>query len=245
MRFNSKTSQFVTNPVTGRFYEAYKNGINAFAVSANRSIGLFNYAVETSIRTGQDLLSPNAYDLGAGPRFAAGRTFHVNVSAFGSNIGPSALWDDALLIGEVAFNRVLKVTENADTMSGCQPAGFPGGVCRPNGTRNSLRGQILFEPTYYQAWPGIDLRLPIGITYQPKGSRNMVGLAPMAENGGSINLGVKLSYLETWQFGVSVTHYYGGGDVLFNAISPSTQAWSYKQVFKDRDYISLNVSRTF
>lgn len=245
VRFNSKSSQFVSNPVTGRFYEAYNNGINAFAASANRSIGLFNYAVETSLRTGQDLLSPNAYDLGGGARYAVARTFHLNVSAFGSNLGHNTLWDDATLIAEVAFNRVLKVTDNADTLSGCQPIGFPGGVCRPNGTRNSLRAQVLLEPTYYQALPGIDIRLPIGISYQPNGSRNMVGLAPMAENGGSVSLGVKATYLDTWQAGLSVTHYYGGGGVLFNAISPSTQAWSYRQVFKDRDYISLNVSRTF
>jgi hypothetical protein len=246
LRFNSKTSQTVTNPVTGRFYEAYHNGINTFGASANRSVGLFNYAIEASMRSNQDLLSPNAYDLGSGARYAVGRTMHVNVSAFGSNLGNSPLWDDASLIGEVAFNHVLKVTENADTLSGCQPVGFPGSVCQPNGSRNSLRFQMLFEPVYYQALPGVDLRLPIGFSYQPKGSRNMVGLAPMPENGGAINVGVKASYLDTWQMGLNLTHYFGGADVLFSPVGRSgTQAWGYKQYFKDRDFVSLNISRTF
>lgn len=245
LRFNSKTSQTVTNPVSGQFYEAYHNGINTFGASANRSIGLFNYAIEASVRTNQDLLSPNAYDVGNGARYAVGRTAHVNVSAFGSSLGTTSLWDDASLIAEAAFNHVIKVTENEDTLSGCQPTSFPGSVCQPNGTRNSLRFQALFEPVFYQALPGMDIRLPMGITYQPNGSRNMVGLAPMPENGGSINLGIKASYLETWQIGFNYTHYYGGSGVLFSPVSGGTQAWTYKQYFKDRDFVSFNLSRTF
>jgi hypothetical protein len=105
---------------------------------------------------------------------------------------------------------------------------------------------MLFEPVYYQALPGVDLRLPIGFSYQPKGSRNMVGLAPMPENGGAINVGVKASYLDTWQMGLNLTHYFGGADVLFSPVGRSgTQAWGYKQYFKDRDFVSLNISRTF
>ncbi|WP_247894427.1 DUF1302 domain-containing protein [Azospirillum sp. B510] len=246
VRFNDKSSQIVTNPLRGTFYEAYHNGINAFGASANRSMGLFNYAVETSIRTNQDLLSPNAYDLGNGPRYAVGRTFHANVSAFGSNLGTTPLWDDASLVGEVAFARVLSVQKNADTLSGCQPTSFPGSVCAPNGTRNSLRFQVLFEPVYYQALPGVDLRLPIGLGYQPKGSRNMVGVAPLPENSGSLNLGVKATYLDVWQLGLNVTHYFGNSGVLVSPVSAGgTQAWNYKQYFRDRDFISLNVSRTF
>lgn len=244
-RFNSKSSQFVTNPRLGQFYEAYQNGINTFGASANRSVGLFNYAIEASYRSNQDLLSPNAYDLGSGARYAVGRTLHVNISAFGSSLGKSQFWDDASLIGEVAYNHVIEVTENSDTLSGCQPSSFAGSVCQPNGTRNSLRFQALFEPVFYQALPGVDIRVPIGISYQPNGSRNMVGGAPLPENGGAINIGVKATYLEAWQMGLNLTHYYGGGGVLFSPFSGGTQAWNYKQYFKDRDYIALNFSRTF
>lgn len=246
VRFNSKSSAFVTNPITQTFYEHYHDGINVFGASANHNVGLFNLAIETSVRFNQDLLSPNAYDIGQGAEYATGRTFHVNVSAFGANLGRTALWDDAQLLAEVAFTRVLSVQKNADTLSGCQPSTFPGSVCKPNGTRDAWKMQALFEPVYYQALPGIDVRLPIGVTYQPNGSRNMVGAAPLPEDGGSVNLGVSATYLDTWRLGLNVTHFFGSTGTLFSSVSAAgTQAWNYDQYFRDRDYVTLALSRTF
>jgi hypothetical protein len=246
VRFNSKSAAIVTNPLTGTYYDNFHNGVNTFGVSANRSMGAFNFAVETSVRTNQDLLSPNAYDVGAGAQYAVGKTFHVNVSAFGTNLGKTALWNDATLIAEVAFNRVLSVTKNADTLSGCQPAFFPGSVCSPNGTRDSWRVQAVFEPAYYQALPGVDIRIPMGISYQPKGSRNMQGPAPQPEGSGAINLGVTANYLDVWRFGVNLSHFFGPAGVLVSPISAGgTQAWNYRQYFRDRNYLSMNLTRTF
>ncbi len=246
VRFNSKAATIVTNPVDGTFYDNYHDGINVFGASANHNVGLFNLAVETSVRFNQDLLSPNAYDLGSGAEYAVGKTFHVNVSAFGSNLGKTAIWDDAQLLAEVAFSRVLSVDKNADTLSGCQPSTFPGSACKPNGTRDSWKLQALFEPVYYQALPGIDVRLPFGITYQPSGSRNMVGPAPLPEDAGSVNLGISGTYLDTWRLGLNVTHFFGSAGVLFSSVGASgTQAWNYDQYFRDRDYMTLVLSRTF
>lgn len=245
-RFNSKSSAFVVNPVSGTFYENYHSGVNVFGVSANRNFGLFNFAVETSVRNNQDLLSPNAYDIGNGAEYAVGRTFHVNVSAFGSNLGRTAFWNDANLLGEVAFTRVLSVTKNADTLSGCQPSFMPGATCEPNGTRDSWKMQALFEPIYYQVLPGVDIKVPVGVSYQPSGSRNMVGVAPLPEDAGSINIGVNATYLETWHAGISATHYFGGEGVLFSTVGVGgTQQWNYDQYFRDRDYVSIYLSRTF
>jgi len=251
VRFNAKSSGTVSKPNPlmpgfGSFYENYHNGINAFGVSANKSAGLFNYAAEVSVRTNQDLFSPNAYDLGAGAQYAVGKTAHFNLSAFGTSLGKSAIWDDAMLLAEVAYSRVLSIKRNADTMSGCQPAFFPGSVCTPNGTRSAWRLQALLEPVFYQALPGVDLRFPIGLSYVPKGSRNMIGPAPLPENAGSINVGVSGSYLDVWRFGLSFNHFYGSRAPLFSVISPGgTSAWNYRQYFGDRDHISLNLSRTF
>lgn len=246
LRFNSKSSTIVTNPVTNTFYENYHNGITSFGASANRSVGKFNLAVEASYRKNQDLLSLNAYDVGGGARYATGNTFHLNLSAFGVGLGKTALWNDATLIGELAYNHVVRVTSNADTLSGCQPSYFPGSVCQPNGTRGSTRMQVMFEPVWFQALPGVDLRLPMGFSYQFKGSRNMIGPAPMPDGGGSINLGLSGSYLDVWRFGLSWTHYLGKAEPLFGLVSgSSTPSFNYGQVFRDRDYLSLYLTRTF
>lgn len=246
VRFNSKNATIVTNPVTSSFYETYHNGITALGVSANRSVGKFNLAVEASFRKDQDLLSLNAYDLGGGAQYATGNTFHLNLSAFGVGMGKTALWDDATLIGEYAFNRVLSVSENADTLSGCQPVFFPGSACKPNGSRDTSRVQVMFEPVWFQALPGVDLRMPMGLSYQFKGSRNMVGAAPGPDGGGSINLGLGGSYLDVWRFGVNWTHYFGKTDPLFGLVPASaTPKFNYGQYFRDRDFLSLYLTRTF
>ncbi|WP_297839285.1 DUF1302 family protein [Pseudomonas sp.] len=246
LRFNSKASQIVTDPINQSFYEAYHSGTNVFGASANHNVGLFNLAVESSVRFNQDLLSPNAYDIGNGAEYAVGKTWHVNLSAVGSNLGRTMFWDDAQLLAEAAFTRVLSVEKNADTLSGCQPSTFPGSVCKPNGTRDSWKLQALFEPVYYQAFPGIDVRLPFGISYQPSGSRNMVGAAPLPENAGTVNLGVSATYLDTWRLSLNVTHFFGSEGVLFSPVSAGgTQAWNYEQYFGDRDYATLVLSRTF
>jgi hypothetical protein len=249
VRFNAKAASTVVkpNPATpgfGTFYDTYQNGISAFGVSANKSLGLFNYAIEASVRHNQNLSSPNAYDIGAGPQFAVGKTMHVNMSAFGTSMGKSPIWDDATLMAEVAFNRVLSIQRNADTMSGCQPAFFPGAVCQPNGTRDAWRMQMLFEPVFYQALPAVDLRIPIGLSYQPKGSRSMFG-GTLAENGGSINLGLTGSYLDVWRVGLSFNHFFGTLAPVFSVGPTGASVLNYKQFFADRDYLSFNINRTF
>lgn len=244
LRFNSKSSTTVIEPTKSRFYDHYHNGITTVGASANRSLGLFNYAIESSVRNNQNLLSPNAYDTGSGPQYAVGRTFHANLSAFGSNLGRTALWDDAQLLGEAAYSRVLHIDGNENTLSGCMTAAL-GGACQPNGTRGSWRFQALFEPIYYQVLPGLDLHVPLGITYVPPGSRNMVGPSPFPENAGTLSLGVAATYLDVWRASLNGTHFYGKTEQLYSTLGTGTSQYGYKQYFGDRDYISLSMSRTF
>jgi hypothetical protein len=245
-RYHTKSPLLITNLVNNTYYEYVHKGITTLGTSASRSFGRANLAMEASVRNNQDLLSPNAYDLGAGPQYATGRSAHANVSAFATSLGPTALWSDAALLAEVAYSRVLRIEKNADTMSGCQPAFLPGAVCQPNGTKDSLRAQVLFEPVYFQVLPGLELRVPIGLAYTLKGTRNMVGPVAFAENSGSLSVGMNAIYLDAWRFGVNYTHYYGDKGVAFRPINASFgSAWNYQQTSADRDYLSFVVSRTF
>lgn len=246
VRFHSKNPITIIAGPSGSYYDQWHTGINTVGVSASRSLGDFNLGAEASVRNNQDLLSPNAYDVGGGPRYAVGRTAHINVSAFAPSLGRSPVWDDALLLGEIAFTRVLSVTRDADTLSGCTPVFFPGTVCQPNGSRDAVRMQFLLEPVYYQVFSGLDLRVPIGLSYTPKGSRNQIGPVAGVEGGGSVNLGVTATWLETWRVGLNAVHYFGKARTLFSPIGPApTQAWNYGQTLRDRDHLSLVITRTF
>jgi hypothetical protein len=248
IRFHSKTPQLVpkigmgpTGPQPVGYYLAYHENVNAFGASVSKTFGDFNVAVEASMRTNQDLASSQAADLsGLGmpaknnsddPGYAVGRTAHVNVSVLG-NLGRNFLWKEATLTGEMAWNRVLSITKNPDAVD-------------PNATRDGIAFRVVVEPMYRQVFPGVDISVPIGVSYAPKGSRPMA-MHPNAwipAGGGDISLGLNASYLDAWRFSLSYTHYYGPLGTLTDM--SANNAYTYKQTMKDRDFIALSMRYTF
>lgn len=244
IRFHSKTPQIV--PVLGivgvppmmgvapvAYRQEYQENVKAFGVSANRSFGDFNVGIEGSIREDQDLASTQGADAtllgGTWQGYATGRTAHVNVSTIAS-LSPGLLWNEAQLAGEIAWNRVLSVTDNKQALD-------------PNATRDALALRIQLEPFYRQVLPGLDISVPLSLSYAPRGSRSMA-LGPNAtpaENGGDLSLGVNGTYLDAWRMSLSYTHFYGSSDPFQSA----NNAYTYKQTLADRDYVAFSLRRTF
>lgn len=218
---------------------AWHENIVALGMSASRTFGAINLAVEGSVRDNQDLASTNAVntqalggaatDNSGNPAYAVGRTAHINISTLWQ-APETPLWREASLTGEIAWNRVLSITKNPDAVD-------------PNATRDAVSMRFLFEPTYRQVVPGLDLGVPIGVGYTPNGSRSMA-LGPgglPATGGGDFNIGLNGSYLDVWRFSLAYTHYFGPEGNFLDA----DNHYSYKQAMKDRNFISLSVRRTF
>jgi hypothetical protein len=222
---------------------AYHEGITALGASVTRTFGDVNLAAEASVRHNQDLASSQAVDTSGlappgvvpttnnsdNPGYAVGKTAHINLSILWS-MSPTVLFQEATLVGEIAWNRLLSVTKNAAALD-------------PNGSRDAVALRIAFEPLYRQVLPGLDLGVPMGLGYTPKGSRSLVYGSSVfpAENGGDLTLGLNGTYLDAWRFGLSYTHYYGPAKALLDA----GNAFTYGQSLKDRDFASLSVRRTF
>lgn len=217
----------------------WHENITALGMSASRTFGAVNFAVEGSVRDNQDLASSNAVNTQAlggpatdnsdNPGYAVGRTAHINVSTLWQ-MPETALWREASLAGEIAWNRVMSITKNPEAID-------------PNATRNAVSLRLLFEPTYRQVMPGLDLGVPIGVGYTPKGSRSMaLGPGGMpATGGGDFTFGLNGSYLDVWRFSLAYTHYFGPEGNFLDA----NNHYTYKQAMKDRNFISLSVRRTF
>jgi hypothetical protein len=157
-----------------------------------------------------------------------GNTAHLNVSSIWS-LQPSALWREALFIGEVAWNRLLSCTLHCASLD-------------PRATRDALSLRMVFEPTYRQVVPGLDLGIPIGLGWTPKGSRSALGpFAFPAEGGGDFTLGLNGTYNQAWKFNLAYTHFFGTAAPLLDA----SRSFSYGQSRKDRDFIALTVRRSF
>jgi hypothetical protein len=222
------------------YYMAYPQGTTALGASASRTFDIFNVAVEASVRHNQPLASSQGADasaLGApatnvtdNPGYAVGHTAHINVSTIGS-LGPSLLWKEATLLGELAWNRTLAITRNEAAKD-------------PNGTRDGTALRLVLEPTYRGVADGLDLGVPIGLGWAPGGSRPLASGNPNAwipEGGGDLSIGLNAAFRDTWRATLAYTHYFGDA----GAFNTPTNAYSWKQTLRDRDFIAASLSYSF
>lgn len=251
IRFHEKTHQQVISiglapasfggvipgPVGYRL--VYPESITALGASASRTFSDVNLAVEASVRRNQDLASTSgavdtsffggpATNNSDNPGYAVGKTAHININALWT-VPRTPLFNEATFLGEIAWNRVLSVTKNPSAVDA-------------NSTRDAVAMRIQFEPQYRQVLPGLDIGVPIGIGYSPKGSRSRaLGIAMPPEKGGDFTLGVNSTYLGVWKSSLAYTRFFGPTATLLDA----SNKFSYRQFLHDRDFIALSVSRTF
>ncbi|HEX5391837.1 MAG TPA: DUF1302 domain-containing protein [Rhodocyclaceae bacterium] len=249
IRFHDKTHQLVPKlgiqPVIGvapvSYNLVYHEDITAYGGSFSRTFGEANVAGEVSFRNNQDLATSSAaVDASAltggtannnsdNPAYAVGNTAHANLSVLW-NPSPSVLFPESTLVGEVAWNRVLHITKNANLIA-------------PRATRDAVALRMTFEPTYRQVLPGLDMGVPLGVGFSPKASRSMA-LGPGAmpsDGGGDVSLGLNFTYLASWYASVAFTHYYGPKATFLDG----NNDYTYKQNMKDRDFIAMSIRHTF
>jgi hypothetical protein len=250
IRYHAKAPQVVARiglspggPLPSGFYHAYHEGITALGASASRTFGDFNVAIEASVRRDQDLASSQAADLSAfapvaptdnrdNPGYAVGRTAHINISTL-ATLPVTPLWREASLAAEIAWSRVTSVTKNAAALD-------------PNGTRDGAALRFVLEPTYRSVLPGVDVGVPLGLGWAPKGSRPLASGSPTAwipEGGGDVSLGLNGSFRDVWRFSLALTHYFGRSAPVTDPAAGNAFPW--KQTLKDRDFVSASLRYAF
>lgn len=225
----------VVKPSDSLWYYVFPEAIKTVGVSASHSIGDVNLAAEASLRwdmplRSQNMLYPSAF--AKRPQYATGDTAHVNISWL-ATLGPSLLSREATFIGEVAWNRVLRLTDPQNELDAGR-------------SRDATAIQFIFSPSYRQALPGLDLSVPLGMRYTLDGYSSV--MAWDARGSGSATLGLEGNYLGVWQFAVTYSHYIGdpvpfidyrplqsGGSAIFSQGNP----------LADRNNIALSLRRTF
>lgn len=242
LRFHAKTPALYLypgegmNPATGQVgatREVYAENIKLFGVSASTTIMDIGVAGEVSVRRNNPLTSTGQMaQLGAtnnssNPGYAVGNTAHAQVSALYA-LPRSAIWDAASVAAEVAWARVTSVTKNASALE-------------PLGARDGWAFRVALEPTYYQVLPGLDISVPLGLGYTPKGRSWASNFG--AHRAGDFTFGIKGDYLKSWRFGLSYTHYFGPEGTIYDGSANYTA--TYKQWMKDRNFLSFNVQHTF
>lgn len=243
-QFHDKMPQFYARPgvnpvsptIPGDYVQVFAENIRLLGLSASTLLGSANVGVEMSFRDNMPLVAPGnlvvipGNDIADGDDNAAypvGKTMHLNFSVL-NILSESAVWDAATFIGELAFNRLLSVTDNKDQLD-------------PSATRDATAIQFSFTPDYFQVLPGLDLQVPISVGYGISGRSAVNGVLFPSEHGGNVSVSLKGDYKRTWRMAVNYNHYTGSSD---SVIDP-TGAFTYKNFHGDRDNISFSVQRTF
>nr|WP_314526390.1 DUF1302 domain-containing protein [uncultured Pseudomonas sp.] len=229
---SSGAPNFATGQI-GEYYWVYPEDIRALGASFSTTVDEYSFAGEASMRwnmplvsNGQTVLPGVVADNDDDALYAVGRTAHVNLNVLAS-FGPNFLARESGFVGEIAWNRLLNVTKNRAALD-------------PNATDDGLGFKMVYTPTYRQLFSGIDISIPLGVSYFPLGKSAVVSsFGP--DNGGDINIGITATYLDRVTAGLTYTHYYGAEDTNLNALSQ----FNYKQSLKDRDYLAFSVKTTF
>lgn len=234
VRFHDKNPIVYIRP--GQDYRlTYAEDIDVFGVSASHTFGGFNVAGEVSVRRGAPLVPAGGavFDFTGNanntdnPLYPIGNTAHAQVSAVHS-LSRTGFWDGGLVLAEIAWNRVTSATENAQFID-------------PNTDRDAVAFRMLFEPTIYQVTSGVDMGVPVGLGYTNGRSSAIQLFNGGVHDGGDVSLGLNFDIQQKYKAGITYTHYYGGA----GGILDEDANYSFKQSFKDRDYISLSIQTTF
>jgi hypothetical protein len=227
----------------GTYNLMYAKDISVYGASFSTVLGETNVAGEISTRRNTPLAVPgdliinsavaNA-DNNVNTPYARGNSLHLNLSAI-SLFSGNGFWGGASLIGEFAYNELLDVTYS--------PAFAPGAPNPLNDThtRSASAIRVVFQPEFFQVFPGVDLQVPIGLGYGLSGRSAVTQLSP--EHGGDFTIGMNATINRTWKAGLSYAHYFGPAGSAPSA-APSTYA-AYQQYYADRDFIAFTLQTTF
>jgi hypothetical protein len=217
---------------------AYHEGIRTYGASFSTAVGNANVAGEVSVRDNVPLVSdPQVVLAGSAdnndhPAYAVGKTLHAQLSTI-YLLNTTRFWEGGVVLAELAWNRTASVKKNRQALD-------------PNTTRDAMAFRMVFSPAYYQVLPGLDINVPIGIGYNPYGKSSAIfAFNGGVERGGDVSIGITGEYEQKWQFGINYVHYIGDKGPFLTPPNSPTAHLSYDQPLRDRNFISLNVKRTF
>jgi hypothetical protein len=134
-------------------------------------------------------------------------------------LGKNWLWDNAIFMGEVGYNRLIGVEEGHLIRDKRSPL---------YSDKMAWGGTAKLTMDYYQVLFGLDMSVPVTYKFNPKGVSAALGT--FSEKADSLGLGLDFVYDNVYKFGIGYTNFLNGAQD--NNLS-------------DRDMVSATLSYTF
>lgn len=188
-------------PTQARFL--YPDKIDQYSLSFSRVIKSVSVGTELSYRKNGALNTPSSI---VTPTGARGNTWHAVVNGV-FMLPATPLWATGTLVGELAYNRLDKVTTNqalyrevgaatcVDSRTSVPRSGTKDDGCS---TKDSWLMALRFTPQYLNVLPSWDLALPVSATYGLKGNAPSSGGGTEGELRWSV--GATATYASKYEF---------------------------------------------
>lgn len=136
---------------------------------------------------------------------ARGSTWHLLMNAV-SIIGPTSMWDQLTLTGEVAYSRWDRVTSGANYFNSCErrPAGDRGATTGCV-TKDAVQVFLRASPQWVAVWPGWDISAAASLSLGVKGNGAVLGGGN--EGAGSYSLSTTFTYNGRHDFTLAYNDY--------------------------------------
>ena len=175
---------------TNSYFLRYAEDIKLYGFSFGTAIGDTNVSGEVSYRDGAPVEAFGA--IPGTTTYVEADITQVQVS-FVHNLGPRFLWDSAILLGEIGYNKAYGIG-GADLT-----------------TDESAWGYVVkITPYYLNIFDGLDLDVPVTWKQNPNGVSPVVGT--FSEDANSLAIGLDFTYLNDWRFGVSYVDFMGDAE---------------------------------
>lgn len=223
---------------------AYASDTQLYGISLAKTLGLISVGAEVSYRQDSALNSITGPWLATGDtrgiEGARGDTWHALVN--GIYVLPkTALWDGGTLQAELVYSALDHVTKNKELFRGVGYAGCAGQDAGDGcATREVWLAQVGFTPEYPQVLPGVNLSLPMSLSYGLKG--NGATLGGGNQDAMTWSVGAKANIYNIWDVALayndSRAKYNKGTDGLASTTNGNALA-------NNHGWVSLTVKRSF
>jgi Protein of unknown function (DUF1302) len=244
---------FGESPATGstNYHLAYAPDVHLYGLSLEKQIGNYSTGFEVSYRQHTALNSasgPLPGDL-AGSAGARGDTINVIANVI-AGLTRTPLWQTGSVTAEIAATHLTSITSNGALYNGTgNPLGCPtGNKWDGCSTRNSVSVAALFDPTWLQVFPNVDIDMPLFVEYGVYGNT--------ASLGNSVNQGaiiytagvhalIKNKYNVTLQYNGYHAHTNGGTTPVNGGAASYYTSGNGTFFYNDRGWVSLTFQAAF
>lgn len=240
----STVSMASGGPLPDDMHLAFASDTKLYGLSLTKTVGVVSVGAEVSYRENTALNTTSGPWLAVGDargiEGARGDTWHALVNGI-YMLPKTRLWTGGSLQAELVYSALDHVTKNEELFRGVGYGGCAGqGAGEGCSTREVWLAQVGFTPEYPQAFPGVNLSLPMSLSYGLKG--NGATLGGGNQDAMTWSVGVQANIYNTWdvslKYNDSRARYSKGADGLVSAQNGNALA-------NDHGWVSLMVKRSF